>query len=207
MKKVWAFLIIIVVVSLILVITVAITYPYVYKDSVIKYSKENNLDPMLVMAVIKTESSFDKEASSPKGAKGLMQIGKSTGQWAAEIFEIDDYSDNMLYEADFNIRIGTWYIRQLTNQFGSEKVALAAYNAGSGNVAQWLSNIEYSGDGENLDLIPFSETSNYVKKVERNKKVYKFFYENTLYTTNDALLDNMILNIRKALTKIVRGLK
>ena len=152
-------------------------YPYKYEEIVNKYSYEYNLDPFLVLAVIKTESNFNKDAESSKGAKGLMQIMDSTGEWIASKLEIDNFNTNMLYEPEINIEFGCWYLNNLLKEFGDLSLALAAYNGGSGNVTKWLNDPEYSSDGENLTYIPFKETKKYVDKVSTRYNVYKFLYE------------------------------
>ena len=152
-------------------------YPYKYKEIVDKYSYEYNLDPFLVLAVIKTESNFNTDAESSKGAKGLMQIMDSTGEWIGSKVEIDKFNANMLYDPEINIEFGCWYLNNLLEEFGDLSLALAAYNGGSGNVTKWLSNPEYSSDGENLTYIPFKETKKYVDKVNTRYNVYKFLYE------------------------------
>ena len=152
-------------------------YPYKYEEIVNKYSYEYNLDPFLVLAVIKTESNFNTEAESSKGAKGLMQIMDSTGEWIASKLEIRNFNTNMLYEPEINIEFGCWYLNNLLNEFGDLSLALAAYNGGSGNVTRWLNDPKYSRDGESLTYIPFKETKKYVDKVSTRYNVYKFLYE------------------------------
>lgn len=152
-------------------------YPYNYEEIVNKYSYEYNLDPFLVLSVIKTESNFNTDVESSKGAKGLMQIMDSTGEWIASKLELDDFNTNMLYEPEINVEFGCWYLNNLLEEFGDLSLALAAYNGGSGNVTKWLSDPEYSSDGENLTYIPFKETKKYVDKVNTRYNVYKFLYE------------------------------
>ncbi|MDO5779208.1 MAG: lytic transglycosylase domain-containing protein [Clostridium sp.] len=152
-------------------------YPYKYEKIVNKYSYEYNLDPFLVLAVIKTESNFNVDVESNKGAKGLMQIMDSTGEWIASKLEIDDFNANMLYDPEINIEFGCWYLNNLLKEFGDLSLVLAAYNGGSGNVTKWLNDPEYSSDGENLTYIPFKETKKYVDKVNTRYNVYKFLYE------------------------------
>lgn len=153
-------------------------YPLDYKEYIDKYAKENNIDPYLIASVINVESRFNKEAISPKGAKGLMQIIPSTGSWAAEELKIEAYEDDDLFNPDTNIKIGSWYLKKLDKEFGgNQDLVLAAYNGGSGNVKKWLKNEEYSSDGVNLEKIPFKETENYLKKVESNYEIYKKIYK------------------------------
>lgn len=151
-------------------------FPYKYKEYVDKYSEEYNLDPLLVLAVIKTESNFNKDAESNKGAKGLMQIMDNTGLWASEEVGIQYFTPKMLFSPEINIRLGCWYLNNLTNEFDDLSLVLAAYNGGSGNVNQWLSDPMYSLDGKSLDYIPFKETKKYVDKVKTNYSIYKYFY-------------------------------
>ncbi|WP_300300438.1 lytic transglycosylase domain-containing protein [Anaerosolibacter sp.] len=154
-----------------------IIYPIHYKSLVEKYANEYDLDPFLVAAIIRTESKFNEKAKSPKEAKGLMQIAPITGEWAAKELEINDYTEDMLYIPEINIRIGCWYIDRLRGEFdGRLQLILAAYNGGSGNVNKWLNNPEYSQDGVTLKEIPFWETRAYVDKVLKSFKIYSILY-------------------------------
>jgi soluble lytic murein transglycosylase len=153
-------------------------YPTTYSEYVEKYAAEYNLDKNLVYSVIKAESGFDPKAISPRDAKGLMQIVDNTGKWAAEKIEINDFDSSMLLEPQTNIRIGCWYISRLLNQYDQNiELALAAYNAGSGNVSKWLKDGSISSNGKTLDRIPFEETRNYIDKINKYKKMYKKLYD------------------------------
>lgn len=152
-------------------------FPYKYKEYVDKYSYEYDVDPLLVLAVIKGESNFDSKAESVKGAKGLMQIMNSTGEWISEEVGMQEFSPDMLFEEEINIRLGCWYIKNLEREFGDLDLVLAAYNAGSGHVTKWLQDEKYSRNGEILTYIPFAETKKYVDKVKTNYNVYKHFYQ------------------------------
>lgn len=152
-------------------------YPYKYSEIVNEFSYKYNLDPFLVLAVIKTESNFNEDAESSKGAKGLMQIMDSTGEWIASKVGVDDFNPNMLYEAEVNVEFGCWYLNNLLNEFDDLSLALAAYNGGSGNVTKWLNDPEYSNDGESLTYIPFKETKKYVDRVSTRYNIYKFLYD------------------------------
>ncbi|GAA0177374.1 lytic transglycosylase domain-containing protein [Clostridium sediminicola] len=154
-------------------------YPMKYQDYVMKYSKAYEVDPFFIYAVIKAESNFKESALSSKGASGLMQITPSTARWAADVMGKTEYTDDILFRPEFNIEMGCWYINNLRNEFGNNnKLILAAYNGGRGNVKKWLSNKAYSKDGKNLDNIPFGETDKYIKKVEVNYNIYKYLYCN-----------------------------
>lgn len=150
-------------------------YPLKYLEIIEKNAAEYGLPVELVCAVIHAESRFDAGAVSKKGARGLMQIAEITADWAAAELAIEDYDYDKAFDAEFNILIGCWYLARLGRQFGGvADTALAAYNAGSGNVSKWLGEKENSGDGVNLDNIPFGETRAYVKKVNGNTKIYGY---------------------------------
>lgn len=153
-------------------------YPLRYEKLVAEYSGRYNLDPFLVLAVIRAESSFRRNAVSHKSARGLMQITEGTGKWGAEKIGITGYSTEMLFEPETNIHIGCWYLSTLYKEFGDTDLVLAAYNAGSGNVSKWLANDKLSSDGKALDDIPFTETKKYVDKVKNGYIIYKKLYEN-----------------------------
>lgn len=155
---------------------IQMAFPIKYIDYVEEYSNEYNIDNILVLAMIKTESNFDEFATSRKDAKGLMQIMDDTALWANESIKIDDFSTDMLYDPKINIQIGTWYLKWLLDKFGDEDLAILAYNAGHGNVSKWLSDKNLSSDGVSLDSIPFEETNNYLLKVKFNYSVYNFLY-------------------------------
>lgn len=183
-----------------------IRYPLIYNDIVVRNSNEYNLDPYLVASIINVESSYDPDAISLKNAKGLMQIGTQTGKWASEVLEIQDYKEEMLFDPEINIKIGTWYLNRLYNEFNQDlDLVLMAYNAGSGNVSKWLNNAEYSKDGINIDNIPFNETKNYVEKVNKNYKVYKVIYGKFLINKQENNnYRKFISNIRKAVKAVIQ---
>lgn len=151
-------------------------YPLRYERQILTYAKEYDLDPYLIMGIISAESQFESDAVSHKDAMGLMQIKADTAKWCIEHFELDaDISD--IYKPDTNILIGCTYIDYLIDMFeGNTDVAIAAYNAGQGNVKKWLEDSRYSDDGKTLKKIPFEETEKYVKKVKHREKVYRDLY-------------------------------
>lgn len=152
-------------------------HPLKYQEQVYKYSKEFEVDPILVFSMIRVESSYNQHALSPKGAKGLMQITDKTGEWAAEKLKIKNFSTSNLFNPDVNIRIGCWYLNSLQKEFdGNILLAITAYNSGSGRVKQWLNDKKLSSTGKFLERIPFDETDNYVKRVLKEYEVLKYIY-------------------------------
>ncbi len=154
-----------------------LVYPVKYKDIVMAYAKEYEIDPPLVAAVIRTESNFDALAESQKGARGLMQVTPATGEWIAEKLGIKSYDNDMLYDPETNIRLGCWYIKHLAGLYRGDFVLIfAAYNGGRGNVDKWLKNESLSRDGKTLEVIPFKETENFVNRIKRNYMIYRELY-------------------------------
>lgn len=148
-------------------------YPLKYEDAILKSSEKYNLDKFFVIGVISAESRFSEEAVSEKSAKGLMQLKDETAHWCAEKFGIQ----GSINDGETNIEIGCAYLRYLLDLFDKDTTnALAAYNAGQGNVRKWLADKQYSEDGKVLDKIPFGETREYIKRVERRAKIYKKIY-------------------------------
>jgi soluble lytic murein transglycosylase len=153
-------------------------YPLEHKEAIIKYGQMHKIDPPLLAALIKTESNFKAYAESRKGAKGLMQITPSTGEWIAQTMGIKDFEESMLYDPEINIKLGSWYIEHLTDYYNdSFELVFAAYNGGRGNVDKWLKDKSLSSDGRTLDEIPFLETENFVKKLRKNYNVYRSIYK------------------------------
>lgn len=152
-------------------------FPQKYQTLVEQYAQQYEVDTSLVYAVMYVESKFDATAVSPKAAKGLMQISDGTGEWAAKEIGLENFTAASLFQPEINIQIGCWYLNKLTVQFAEPlETALAAYNAGSGNVSKWLSDSSYSDDGSRLKKIPYGETDRYVKKVLLIQKIYEFLY-------------------------------
>lgn len=155
-------------------------FPKKYSSYVDYFSLEYDLDKYLVYSIIKVESGFKEIAISNKGAVGLMQIMPETGEWIAQKMGIDYYTEDMLVDTEVNIKMGCFYLNDLSEEFhGDTDLILAAYNGGRGNVKSWLSDPQYSDDGRSLTNIPFKETRNYLIKVKTIYNIYKFLYGNT----------------------------
>lgn len=157
-------------------------YPIEYKETIIKHGQINNIDPLLIAALIKTESNFEPEAESRKGAKGLMQITPATGEWIAKTINMSNYEEDMLFDPEVNILLGSWYVKHLRDYYKSSfELVFAAYNGGRGNVDKWLKDKNLSSDGMTLDTIPFPETKNYIEKLRKNYNIYKFVYKSEAF--------------------------
>ena len=157
-----------------------IMYPKKYEEVVAIYSQKNNIDENLVYAVIKAESNFDESAISNKNAIGLMQLMEETAKEVAKKNDIElDLTDikKDLCDVNNNINIGTKYLSTLIEKYENKEVALAAYNAGIGNVDNWIEKGIIKKDGSDIENIPYKETNNYVRKILRDYKIYKELYK------------------------------
>ena len=134
-----------------------------YLDKARYYAFKEGVELSLVLAVMKTESNFNKKALSCKGAIGLMQVMPETAKFIAE--KVNFTGDIDLYDEDVNIYLGVSYLKYLSEKFLKLEVVLWAYNAGEGRVKKWLS------DG--LTSPPYKETKNYSIKVMRRKRLYE----------------------------------
>ena len=147
-------------------------YPLKYKDEIIAAAGEYDSNPAVVAALINAESGFDKDAVSQQGAVGLMQIMPTTAAWVCGQMGTE-YNKNLLTDPQTNIQIGTYYLNYLLQKFVALETALAAYNAGEGNVLLWLENPKYSPDNKTLSTTPFRETNAYVQKILASIEIYE----------------------------------
>ena len=133
----------------------------------LRYGSKYGIDSRLILAVIRTESTFDPTCLSSSGAKGLMQILKSTYEEDIKVHLKleEDYKD--LENGEFNVMCGTYYLYWLSRYLKGNEQILAAYNGGIGNVQRWLKNEKYSHNGKTLivENIPNEGVRNYVKRV------------------------------------------
>jgi soluble lytic murein transglycosylase len=152
-------------------IDIAQRFPTPYRNEVVGKANEIGLDPAYVYGLIRQESRFIMNAQSSVGAAGLMQVMPSTARWVAKKVGLD-YTQAALHERDFNLKLGTHYLKLVLDGFGgSMAMGAAAYNAGPGRPRRWR-------EGPLLDAaiwaenIPFNETRDYVKKVLSNTVIY-----------------------------------
>ena len=144
-----------------------IALPLRHEDIIRQQARDKGLDPALIAAVIYTESRFRDGQTSGAGAQGLMQITPATARMIARksggvAFTVED-----LGTPQVNIAYGSWYLRYLMARYaGSERLALAAYNGGEGNVDRWIDGARQRGEDLSTERIPFPETRAYVTAVE-----------------------------------------
>jgi soluble lytic murein transglycosylase len=152
-------------------------FPKAYWNDLRRSAEANGLDPYLVASLIRQESEFNPNAVSRANAVGLMQLLPKTGRLVAKEAKLKRYSPSQLYTPAVNLQLGTRYFRGMVDKFGgSFEYALAAYNAGSDRVEEWLAQGKYRDPQEFVESIPFTETREYVQAILRNASVYKQLY-------------------------------
>lgn len=153
-------------------------YPLHYLDKIKEINSE--VDPLVVLSLIRQESAFNPRAKSVAGARGLMQLMPATARMMHGRMRT-----LRLYDADFNLKLGTKYFKRLEKKYDGDLIdTLCAYNAGEGNLKKWKENIFVFGEDaplEKIEMIPFSETRKYVKLIYRNLFYYRLL-------TNDPMI-------------------
>ena len=151
-------------------------FPKPYWTELKRFSSANALDPYLVASLIRQESEFNPSAVSRANAVGLMQILPKVGRTVARQEKLRYFSASELLTPGVNLRLGTRYLREMVGKFGALEYALAAYNAGSDRVEDWLGQGKYRDPQEFVESIPFTETREYVQAILRNASVYRQLY-------------------------------
>ena len=150
-------------------------------------SDDATLPPGLALAIMRQESSFDPQVTSPAGARGLMQLTAGTARDTARVLSRPEPTPTALFDPDTNMALGTGYLAALLTRYGgSVPYAVAAYNAGPRRVDRWLTDngdpsrnlASHDADGQDrmvdwIESIPFAETRNYVQRVMENQIVYQ----------------------------------
>ncbi len=153
---------------------VNLRFPLKYVEQVKKNAEQQQLDPAIVYGIIRRESAFNHKAVSPAGARGLMQIMPKTGKQIARDLKEKWRSTASLFNPETNVKYGTFYYKQLLNQFdGHYALAAAAYNAGPHRVKRWLPNDKAIATDIWVETIPFKETRAYVAAVLSYALIYQ----------------------------------
>ncbi|MGA7796919.1 MAG: transglycosylase SLT domain-containing protein [Candidatus Acidiferrales bacterium] len=150
-------------------------FPLPYELNLRSEAARNQLDPMLVAGLIRQESAFESKALSHAGAIGLMQVEPKTALKMARQLRVR-YARTRLTDPGYNLQLGSRYLANLIQSFGTPEAALAAYNAGEDHVVQWTTGQNYLETAEFVESIPFTETREYVQIVIRNSEVYRQVY-------------------------------
>ena len=165
-----------------------IIFPIDYWNLITKYSKQYELDPYLVTALMAQESTFTAEIRSAANAYGLMQLIPGTGRIVARQLGIRGFNTSMLTNAETNVRLGTRHFRDLIDDYGGAHFALAAYNAGPHRVARWKKEFPGLPQDEFIDNIPYEETRTYVKRILGTAEDYRRLYGSGVLDANTRLV-------------------
>lgn len=144
------------------------SYPRAYWSIVSREASRHGLDPNIALAIMREESMMDPRATSPVGARGLMQLMPSTARGVAAKLNIRMSSASALYDPEINIKLGTYYFSKMIKDFGEAHLAIASYNAGKRPVNRWIMQVGDASFDEFIEDISYNETRNYVKKVLRS---------------------------------------
>ena len=154
-----------------------VTLPLRHEDIIRQQSADTGVDASLIAAVIYAESRFDVNAESSAGALGLMQITPDTAREIARKSGGVAFEQGDLGTPQINISYGSYYLRWLLENYGgNETLAVAAYNAGTGNVDKWIAR----DPGMKPSEIPFPETRAYVDRVFKARRSYRTEYRREL---------------------------
>ena len=151
-------------------------YPFGWRKEIYEAAQRTGLDPFLVAAIVREESSYNPRALSPAGARGLMQLMPRTGQPMAEIRGLAFGDGDLLDDPRTNLQLGAAFMSGLLKQWNDPRIALAAYNAGPGRARQWWQTRRSNDIEVFVELIPFDETRNYIKRVMLAWEEYRRIY-------------------------------
>ena len=153
-----------------------VLYPLAFKGALTREAERHRLDPALVAALIRQESSFEPRATSRAGARGLMQIMPAVGRQLASAEDYHMWDVELLYQPDVSLELGTTHLAGLMSGYAHVAHALAAYNAGSSRAKRWLEKPGTDDPEVFVERIPFRETRDYVRIVLRNRELYHRMY-------------------------------
>ena len=157
-----------------------LAFPLPYRTDLERFSKQNNLDPFLMAALIRQESEFDATVTSRANARGFTQIEPATGRELSRKLKIPKYTTAKLFQPSLNLQFGTYYLRLVTDQLGGHtEAALAAYNAGMTRAKSWLTWGNFQEPAEFVETVPFTQTRGYIQAVLRNADAYRRIYGKT----------------------------
>ena len=151
-------------------------YPLVDREQLVAQARARNLDPALVAGLIRQESSFYPRAVSGAGARGLMQVMPAVGQGIARQLGFPVWDSALLFDPDANLQLGTAHLAQSLRDYDALVRALAAYNAGGSRVQRWSTKAGTNDPEIFAERIPFVETRDYVRIVQRNVELYRALY-------------------------------
>ncbi len=156
--------------------TYRLLYPLVYRDALLAETAEQKLDPSFVAALIRQESMFNPAATSPAGARGLMQVMPDLGGRLARSLAYPVWDPVLLYQPDVSLQLGSFHLQELLGRYPRPVEVLAAYNAGASRVDRWSKRVGVEDPEVFAERIPFVETRGYVRVIQRNQELYRALY-------------------------------
>ncbi len=152
-------------------------FPIFYEEYIKQTASLYQVDPYLVWSIMREESHFNPYAESRAGARGLMQIIFSTGEWISQKLNYKEFEYDSLFEPELNINLGNWYLKYLQERFNMNTfLIISGYNAGPGITDKWVETTDMSDIDVFIENIPYKETAEHIKKVMRSYLIYKIIY-------------------------------
>ncbi len=156
--------------------TFRLLFPLAAPEALDAYSRDEGLDPAFVAALIRQESIFTPGATSPAGARGLMQLMPAVGHALARAAGFPLWDPVLLYQPDVNLELGTRHLAELVRRYPATVQVLAAYNAGTTRVERWGTKVGMDDEELFAERIPYRETRDYVRIIQRNRQIYRALY-------------------------------
>jgi soluble lytic murein transglycosylase len=163
-------------------------FPFYHDQIVEKYATRYGLEKELIFAIIKQESAFNTRAQSWANAYGLMQLIKITAKDMARLARVSFSSTEQLFKPDYNIHLGSLYVKQLSRRLKHKEYILAAYNAGPHRVKRWLKRPGSDVIDVFVENIEYRETRNYVRRVMKSYWGYRLLNNNFNVDVDQVLL-------------------
>ena len=148
----------------------------VHRDALLAEAGEQKIDPAFVAALIRQESLFNPAATSPAGARGLMQVMPELGGRLAQALAYPVWDPVLLYQPDVSLQLGSFHLQELLGRYARPVEVLAAYNAGASRVERWSRRVGVEDPEVFAERIPFVETRGYVRVIQRNQELYRALY-------------------------------
>lgn len=151
-------------------------YPVVHEEALLAEAAEQRIDPSFVAALIRQESMFNPAATSPVGARGLMQVMPDLAGRLAGALGYPVWDPVLLYQPDVSLQLGSYHLQELVSRYDRGVEVLAAYNAGASRVERWAKRGGMTDPEVFAERIPFVETRGYVRVIQRNQELYRALY-------------------------------
>jgi len=156
-------------------------YPRAYRDLIEKYQALGDNPDGYLYSIMRKESGFNPHDLSYADAQGLLQMIPATTRRVAKVLQIP-YDEGRLYEPAYNIQTGSWYIGHLLQKFKRQvPIGAGSFNCGPRPVMKWLEQFGDREIDEFVELVPYTQTREYMKKVTENFARYEYLYEGKVY--------------------------